>query len=224
MVAGLTPVGSRWLVASAKMAGSTFAPEPPKVYESFIEVLGERPSFVTIVVNSPVGYLANPEDGARNCDRAARALLGRRGAAVRNAPSRAVIEGRVPIEKSHLDAITAMMLPRVGEVAAEMSPYRQRVIYEGNPELSFYNLHKEKPLLHSKRIESGRDERRQVLIEKVRGCERYLDIPMKGVSQKHLLDAMALMWSARRVFGHAAKRLPADPEWDSEGLRMEIVY
>ena len=68
VVAGVTPVSSRWLVASAKIAGSTFAPEPPKVYDSFLEVLSERPSFVTIVANVPIGYRDKPEDGPRICD------------------------------------------------------------------------------------------------------------------------------------------------------------
>ena len=42
------------------------------------------------------------------------------------------------------------MIPRYREVAAEMSPYRQRVVYEGHPELSFYQLHKDTPLTTSK--------------------------------------------------------------------------
>jgi hypothetical protein len=33
-----------------------------------------------------------------------------------------------------------------------------------------------------------------------------------------------LLWTARRVFARAAKRLPAEAEWDSEGMRMEFVY
>jgi predicted RNase H-like nuclease len=206
------------------MAGSTFAPEPPKVYNSFVEVLGERPAFSVIVVNAPIGYRDSPEQGPRTCDREARALLGKRGASVHNAPSRAALDGLVPLGESHLDAVTATMLPRYREVALEISPYRQRVVYEGHPELSFFQLHNDTPLLRSKRIESGREERREVLVEKIRGSERFLDVDLLGVPRKHLLDAFALLWTARRVFGHAAKRLPADGEWDSEGLRMEIVY
>jgi predicted RNase H-like nuclease len=33
-----------------------------------------------------------------------------------------------------------------------------------------------------------------------------------------------LLVTARRVLAHAAKRIPVHPEWDSEGLRMELVY
>jgi hypothetical protein len=33
-----------------------------------------------------------------------------------------------------------------------------------------------------------------------------------------------MLATARQVFTKSAKRLPADGVWDSEGLRMEIVY
>ncbi len=224
VVAGVTPCGPNWLVASAKQAGSTFAPEPPKLYETFLEVLSERPAFAVVVINVPIGYLDTPEDGARKCDTEARSLLGRRGASVHNAPSRSVLAGHVPLAESGLDAITATILPKYREVADEMSPYRQRVVYEGHPELSFYQLHKDTPLKRSKKIEAGREERRAVLEEKIRGAERYLDVPLPGIPPKHLFDAFALLWTARRVHGHAALRIPKEPVWDSEGLRMEIVY
>jgi len=110
VVAGVTPFNDKWLVASAKMAGSTFAPEPPKAYDAFLEVLSERPSFAIVVVNVPIGFLDVPEMGARTCDRQARALLGRRGTAVHNAPSRAVFDGRVGPDKDGLDAVTRTML------------------------------------------------------------------------------------------------------------------
>jgi predicted RNase H-like nuclease len=224
VVAGVTPVSSQWLVASAKIAGSNFAPEPPKVYDSFLDVLSERPSFVAIVANVPIGYCDKPEDGPRVCDHEARALLGRRGTSVHNAPSRAVLNGDVPVEEGMLDAITATLIPRYLEVSKEMSPYRQRVVYEGHPELSFYQLHKDTPLTTSKRIQAGREERRAVLIDRIRGSEGYFDPTVLGVPEKHLLDVFALLWTARRVFGHAAKRMPKEPVWDSEGLRMEFVY
>jgi len=132
VVAGVTPCGPGWLVASAKQAGSTFAPEPPKLYDTFLEVLSERPSFAIVVINVPIGYLDTPASGARKCDVEARSLLGRRGASVHNAPSRAVLTGEVPMSESGLDAVTATIFPKYQEVAEEMSPYRQRVVYEGH--------------------------------------------------------------------------------------------
>jgi predicted RNase H-like nuclease len=205
------------------MHAATFAPEPPKMYSTFIEVLSERPSFSVIVVNAPIGYPDESSEGARTCDRQARAMLGRRGAAVHNAPSRAVLNGGDLSPEGKLDAVSAMLLPRYREVAAEMSPYRQRVVYEGQPELSFYQLNGNAPLRWSKKVEQGREERRGVLLAKMMGADKIIDADLKRVPKKHLYDAAALLWTARRVFGHAALRLPSEAEWDSEGLRMELV-
>ena len=224
VIAGVMPCGRRWLVASAKIAGSNFAPEPPRLYDSFLDVLSERPAFSIVVVYAPIGYLSVPQSGYRDCDAEARAMLGRRGIAVRKAPARDVLNGVMSWRDAGLDAISATMLPRYVEVWAEMSPYRQRTIYEGQPELSFYQLNKDTPLQYSKTSDAGHQERRTILRAKMNGIDKVVDANIKTVREGHLLDASALLWSARRVFARAAKRIPIEPKWDSEGLRMEIVY
>ena len=224
MVAGVTPCPGGWLVASAKMQGSNFAPEPPKVYPAFLEVLDERPSFEVIVVNVPIGYRDATGQPGRVCDGEARAMLGRRGSSIRNAPTRMVMNGDMTWRQAGLDAVTGTMLPRYREVALEMSPFRQRVVYEGNPELSFFQINRDSPMTRSKRTEMGREERRAILLERLPGINKVLDANLPRVSPKHLFDASALLWTARRVFGRAAKRLPSNADWDSEGMRMEIVY
>ena len=223
-MAGVTPWRTGWLAASAKLLGASFVPEDPKIYDSFLAVLQEHPSFSTIVVNAPIGYIDSPDLGVRTCDHEARALLGRRGGSIHNAPTRFALQHGAGWSETNLDAVTATLLPRYQEIAAEMSPYRQRTIFEGNPELSFYQLLADTPLHTSKKIEEGLDERREILEQKVPGVSRILDAQIDDVPQKHLLDAAALLWTARRVFARAAKRLPAEAEWDSEGLRMEFVY
>jgi len=204
--------------------GGTFAPEPPKVYPTFLEVLNEKPSFVAVVVSAPIGYRNAIGEGKRKCEVEARALLGRRGSSISKAPTRAVLNGSITWREGGLDAISATMLPRTREIANEMSPFRQRVVFEANPELSFYQLNNETPLERSKQTELGREERRAVLRAKMPGIDKVIDATIPRVLEKHLLDAAALLWTARRVFGRAAKRLPAEAEWDSEGIRMEIVY
>jgi predicted RNase H-like nuclease len=223
LVAAVTSWRHQWIVASAKMHTATFAPQKPVLYDSFADVLSERPAFSTIVVNVPIGYLDAPGDQARTCDREARSLLGRRASTIQNAPTRASLFDGVDWRKDHLDAITAMMLPRYREVAAEMSPFRQRVVYEGHPELSFYQLNGNKPLRWSKKSERGYQERRAILEKKIQGIRNLIDVDESQIPGKYLLDVAALLWTARRVYGHAAKRLPSDGEWDSEGLRMELV-
>jgi predicted RNase H-like nuclease len=224
VIAGVTPCPTGWLTQSAKINGATFAPESPRVYETFLEVLGEHPAFDIIVINAPIGYLETPDLGPRTCDLQARAVVGSRGAAIHNAPSRAVIEGRISWAEGGLDAVTATLLPRYREIAGEMSPFRQRLVYEGSPELSFYQLNQDTSMVSSKRIEAGRDERLEVLETHIPGIEKVLAVELEGVNERHVFDVLALMWTARRVYGHGARRIPVEPEWDSEGLRMELVY
>jgi predicted RNase H-like nuclease len=109
------------------------------------------------------------------------------------------------------------------EVAREMAPYRQRSIFEVHPELTFFQLNDDQPLRYKKRSMHGQNERRALLESKIPGVERILDARITPVRKAHLLDATACMWTARRIFGRAMTRVPEDPEWDNEGLRMEIL-
>jgi predicted RNase H-like nuclease len=224
VVAAATPNRKKWLVASAKVQGGTFAPEPPKLYDTFLEMLEERPSFSSVVVYAPIGYRDTAASGPRSCDVEARQILLNRGSLVQPAPTLEVLRRGYAVAEDHLDAITVQRMPSYVEVFKEMSPYRQRQVYEGNPELSFYFINDMTPLQLSKKTGEGRLERLEILLKKVPNISTILDSPLPGVSSRNLIDVAAMVVSARRVFTKSAKRIPSDGEWDSEGLRMEIVY
>jgi len=222
LVAGVVPSAGQWLVASAKVSGATFSPEAPRLIETFSLVLDERPTFDAIVINAPIGYPVGVDLGYRTCDREARELLGDRGNVITAVPGRRVFERR-DMTVDGLDAVTQVLMPRYRDVASEMSPYRQRQVYEGKPELSFLQLNGGIPMRYPKFREKGREERRTLLVSKLNYIERILDFEIERVKPHHLIDAAVLVWSARRAFTHTARRLPFEPEWDSEGLRMEYV-
>ena len=116
------------------------------------------------------------------------------------------------------------LLPRYREVAAEMAPFRQRTVYEVHSDLCFYQLNEGEPLQSPKHSEAGIQERRELLRAKFPGAERILEVrDCRGVSLSHLVDVAAFLWTARRIFPRAAIRIPEDPEWDEQGLRMEIL-
>jgi predicted RNase H-like nuclease len=223
IVAGVTPCATGWLVASAKLNGATFAPEAPRVLASFAEVLDERPSFSVIALNAPVGYVDDVHQGGRTCDRMARALLGRRGSTIHNAPTRASLLEDSDVGEDGLDAVTSVLLRRYREVALEMAPYRQRTVFEVHPELSFFQINSDVPLRLSKKFEAGMEERIALLKKRVPGSERILEADLDDVPISHLIDVVAILWTARRIFARAGTRLPSDPEWDEQGLRMEFV-
>ena len=210
-------------MAGAKLHGTTFAPEEPRVVDTFIEVLDERPGFAVVALNAPIGYLESQEPGGRACDREARALLGRRGVAIASAPTRSQLTATTQHSLEGLSAIGRQLLPRHREVAEEIAPYRQRTVYEVTSELSFYQLNDDQPLEWSKTSQAGQEERRSLLARKIPGCERILDARLPRVPSSHLLDVAAFMWTARRIFARASLRIPEDPQWDDEGLRMEFM-
>ncbi len=223
VVAGVTPCRGGWLVAGAKLHGTIFAPEDPVRLDTFIDVVDQRPSYSVIALNAPVGGLEQATTGGRTCDREARALLGRRGSAVKSAPAHTETPDGINLLPDQLDAITRTLLPRYQEVATEMAPYRQRVIYEVNADLSFYQLNEDVPMRWAKHSEKGRAERRALLEQKMPGALRIIDAEVPGATAAHLLDAGAILWTARRIFAKAGVRIPTDPEWDEQGLRMEII-
>lgn len=222
IVAGVTPCRGGWLVASAKLHGTVFAPEDPVRLETFIEVVDMRPAYSTVALNVPIGNLNRALAGGRTCDRQARAMLGHRGASIKSAPIGIDSGVEVDLLPDHLDAISRTLLPRYREVAAEMAPFRQRTFFEVHSDLSFFQLNGDEPMRWSKHSEKGMQERRALLEDRVPGVARILDAEIPGVTPSHLLDAAAFLWTARRIFAHAAIRIPEDPEWDEQGLRMEM--
>jgi predicted RNase H-like nuclease len=209
------------LVIGGKLQGITLAAETPVVASSILDVLDRRPGYEIIMLHAPVGLLEEPRPRGRQCDQDARRVLGmpRAGAIVtppaRSTTNSGAFDGLNPIQRA--------LLPRITEVAKEIQPYHQRTVYEGHPELSFYQLNEDVPMRYSKHMEAGREERRALLTWKLPGIERALDERVERARSSHVLDAAALLWTARRVAARAVRRLPEDPEWDQQGLRMEIV-
>jgi predicted RNase H-like nuclease len=228
LLAGVTPTRRGWLVVGAKIQGIQLSANTPELVPQLAEVLDARPPYQVVALNAPIGLLSKPEQGGRRCDQEARRLLGwPRSGAILTPPTRPALRASTIEEASELsggiDAVTWYQLPRIREVAEEMAPYRQRFVYEVHPEMSFFQLNEDRPLRYAKRTNNGRAERRALLERRVPGIERVLDAELPGVRLWHLLDGCAALWTARRILAKAATRSPEDPEWDDEGLRIEIV-
>jgi len=228
-LAGVVPCPKGWLMASAKLQGITLSPEEPQVVKTFLEVLDYKPAFQVVALFSPVGLLDEPDRRGRTCDREARALLGRpRSSAIVSAPVRAALkcdtyEEARAANGGRLGAVAWRTLQRTVEVHAQMAPYWQRTVHEVHPELSFYHLNDEQSVRYAKHTRAGQLERRLLLDGRMPGIERIINAHIKGVSTAHLLDAAACLWTARRVVARGVVHLPENPEWDSEGLRLEFV-
>ena len=226
LIAGVEPCPGGWLVAAARLQGVTAFPVEPEVMTTFADLLDYRPAFDVIAVHCHLSFPAEDTPGGRTCDRQARELLGwPRSGAITSPPSRLLLttgdldQGA----RKGLSPISAQMLRRYAEVAEEMQPYRQRQVFEVHPELSFFQLNGDVPMQHAKETPEGVQERRALVEARIPGVEAVLEANLPGVELRHLLDAAADMVTARRIAARAVERLPEDPEWDDQGVRMELL-
>jgi predicted RNase H-like nuclease len=207
---------------TGKLQGVTLFPETPQVLGKLTEILDYRPSFEVVAIHIPIGLPADRTPGGRLCDQEARRLLGRRrAAAIMSPPPRSVLG--TDLQPEGLSAVARTLLPRIQEAHREIASYNQRLVYEVHPELGFYELNGDRPLRYGKRTTMGREERLALLSDRIPGVERVLEHRPETVSVPALLDACVNLWTARRIAARAVTRLPDVPEWNEDGLRMELV-
>jgi predicted RNase H-like nuclease len=221
VLAGVEPCSDGWLVVSAKLLGVSMLAEPPQVLPTLLDVLDYRPAFSFIALHTAVGLLDATLAGGRTCDREARRLLGpRRGSAVTSPPLRLVVGHS---EGKGVSAVVKSLLPRIREAEQDVASYHQRTVYEVHPELGFYQLNGDRPMRYPKATVAGIEERMALLQDKLNGLDRVLDNRPPGVALPRLLDACIDLWTARRIAAHAVTRLPEAPEWNVDGMKMEMV-
>ena len=229
LLAGVVPCPGGWLAATAKLQGVTIFPQSAVVYPSLMDVLDEKPAFQVVALCVPVGLREQADEGPRGCDREARRLLGwpRSGAIVPPPVRAALPAASYPAAKAAngggMSPVTWALLPRVREANEILAPYWQRTVFEVHPELSFLQLNDDRSLSNGKYTKVGEKERRQLLEARMTDIERVLDAKVTGARTAHLLDAAIALWTARRIKARSISRVPEDPEWDSAGLRMEIL-
>lgn len=219
LLAGVEPCRGGWLVVSGKLQGVSLFPDPPQVASTLLEVLDSRPPYEVIALHCPIGLASGPVAGGRTCDREARRLLGpRRGAAVISAPHRKALD-----TAEGVSAVAHSLLPRIREAHLDVFSYHQRTVFEVHPELGFFQLNGDEALHHPKRTQLGMKERLTLLEDRMPGLNRVLDHLPEAIAMPRLLDACVDLWTARRIAARAIARLPEVPEWNEDGLRMELV-
>lgn len=183
-----------------------------RVVATFADVLALRPA--AIAIDMPIGLL---DSGPRAADVEARRRLGPRRSSVFPTPLRPMLAAQSYEEAKAVAGLSKQayhLLPKIREVDALMTPARQRTIVEAHPELCFARLLGH-PCVAPKRTTEGRAERRSVV-------NLNIDRPPSGAAWDDVLDACALVETARRLVTGAVERL-GDGARDRRGLRCEIV-
>lgn len=228
-LAGVTPCPGGWLVLPARLAGITISSEDAFVVDRLFEVLDYRPKFEFAAINIPIGLNDTPNGRFRPCELEAREFIGwPRSVAIAGVPSRAALRTASAKEAAEMEPWMTRhdrrRLRWLREAEREIQPFHSRSWYSAHPDVSFTAMNGDEPLKTSPYHEDGRLERLELIRTQLPGVDDVITrVPPKGAAPVHMMQAAAMLWTARRSSGRAINRLPRDPVWDTEGLRMEIV-
>jgi predicted RNase H-like nuclease len=217
------------LVQPARLFTATIVPEEPFVLRALADVIDYRPSFLNIVIYAPIGIPDKPFGGYRKCDLDARDLLGwPRKTAIAKVPCRDALYAPNMAAAQRIEPwITPLSYRRFAwlrEVDTEIHAYHQRRIFSGHPELSVLLVNQDAAASTSSFWSDGPAERLALFQDRLPGLRAIsMAKAPEGASLRHVLNAAALLWTARRIAGRAITRLPQDPVWDDEGRRIELV-
>ena len=201
---------------------------------TFAALIESLPSTAVIGIDIPIGL---PEEGARQCERETRQLLGwARMTSVFSAPPRPCLVARTyeeacrirfEIEGKKMSRQAFCILRKIREVDDVLAIERTvaaRVI-EVHPEVSFAIMNGGAALDFSKKKREGRVVRRALLEARWSGSVDRLRDTLCGQNYAldDLHDAMAALWSARRWVAGKARVLGDPAARDRKGLPMRIV-
>ncbi len=229
MLGGVVPCPGGWLIVPARLAGVTVVAEDAWVVPTLLDVLEFKPKFEAAAIWAPIGFYDEPQGPYRPCDAEAREYVGwPRRIAIRPVPSRAALHAATREEALEIEPwLTRDDFRRfkwLREAEREFQPFHQRSYFAAHPDLTFSQLNNDIPLTTSPYHEDGVLERMALIRDKMPGVEEIVTrTPPPGAAMVHMVEATGLLWTARRAAGRAMQRLPLDPNWDSTGMRMELV-
>lgn len=192
-----------------------------------------------ILLDIPIGLRERGYE-ERKCDRKARQILGpERAFSVFPVPCRSAIyaesyEKASDINKQmtgrRLSLQTWNIIPKIREVDILLSSdesARSR-IRETHPEICFWAMAGGHPMKYSKKKHEGLLERMRILQSIYPGTDDIVKLALstyrcKDVKQDDILDALSVAVTAMKG-AYRLISIPEEPEFDSQGLRMEIVY
>lgn len=193
-------------------------------FSTISDILERKPELV--VIDIPIGLV---ETGVRLADQQARTFLKGRGCCVFNAPLRGMLECPDHLTASTLgkqihgigiSIQTWAIVPKIKEVDDAITSASQGVVREGHPEVSFAEMNGGVAISSKKATAAGRDVRLESL------APHFPDV--RAVVQRHsglredVIDAFAMLWTARRIRDGSAVFFPEVSPTDRCGLRMQI--
>jgi predicted RNase H-like nuclease len=216
-----------------------------KLFKKFSQLWDYYPQASLLLVDIPIGLRQgsprprSAERLERRCDQEARKLLGARKSCVFRVPCRSAVYARTydqalarneKLTGTRLFNATWNIVPKIREVDEFLAAHREArpLVREMHPELCFWSLNGCRPLQYSKAKEAGYRERLELLQTYYPQAQALLDHGLsaylrKEVKRDDILDALCGALTARKGFANLSA-IPLKPEWDRQGLPMEMVY
>jgi len=228
--AGIDGCAGGWLVVhdTARGLDAYIAP-------NIAMALAALPPQTLAGIDIPVGI---PEQGLRQCDVEARQLLGERASSVFPAPLRGVLNVTDYVEANRiqreagrgLSRQTFAVLPKIREVDTwiRRNSGLGPTLHEVHPELSFAIWNGDRPMAQPKKSPGGKVHRWKLIDAGFPGARARLTQVLRATagsaafSEDDLCDAIAALWSARRIVGGAHITVPRPLQRDVYGLPMQI--
>lgn len=186
-----------------------------------------------VAVDMPIGI---SDSGVRQCEVEARKILSRCASRVfKTLPRGALrfaqndwVSANQWSKRQGFGGISKQLWnirPKIIEIDVAISRRQQDHVHEAHPELAFARLNGGTPL-PSKHTAEGIALRRRLLErEGFRQLDKWLGaLRGSGAKADDLLDACALVLTARHLLSGTAVMLPEKIERDGRGLRMSIAY
>ena len=193
-------------------------------------LLKSRPGdLLCLAIDVPIGLL----DCSRECDKAARKLLGQpRGSSVFAAPCRAALTATTHVVANQINRENTGrglsqqafgIIPKIKQVDDAIQTHCQGWALEVHPEVCFWALNQRRPMAHNKKSKEGAAERVTVLRRIFPQIEQHLANRPPHVGADDLLDGAAAAWTALRWHRNEAECVCV-PEHDEKGLALSIYY
>jgi predicted RNase H-like nuclease len=228
MIAGVDGCKRGWLCLSLVDTDRIQA----EIYSSAAELMVKALACEILAIDIPIGLAGS---GVRAVDSEARRRLGVRASSVFPSPVRAALAGNSYEEAcalsvdacgKRLSKQSFAILPKIREIdeAIRADPRLQTIVHEVHPEFSFLHLSGGNPMAYPKKSGLGFLERSRLVSDIWPGAfeQARSQFKRKDVQDDDILDALVTLWTARRISGAEAVRLPQVSESDRFGLRMEM--
>ncbi len=238
-IAGVDGCRGGWLVVARTLGDPATARS--RIVSSFAEILALPEAPRIVAVDMPIGLPERSQSRWARCDVAARANLGGRQSAIFAVPARAAVtqddyreacaaalEHSDPPRKVSKQCFN--LFPKIREIDALITPALQSRVFEVHPEVAFWAMNAQAPLIEPKKVKSqpyapGLALRRGLLARAGYDPD-FLSTPpdhrRSVAGHDDLLDAAAASWTAARIAAGTAYCFPAEPPHDTRGLAMAI--